>query len=66
MECLFLDLRFFLFEQKVKHIKAYADVNGGYDQARAEALAEDFEFTTYDLSELINEIVTKTEGDIRK
>ena len=65
VECLWLDLRFFLFEQKVKHIKAHTDHNAEI-MSSCYTAQEDFAFTTYDLSNLVLEIVEKTDGDIRK
>lgn len=65
VECLFLDMRFFLFERKVKHIKEHTD-------HRAQIMSScywskpDFTFSNYDLSNLILDIVEKTDGDIRK
>jgi hypothetical protein len=67
VECLWLDLRFYLFEQKVKHIKAHTDHNAEIMSSCYNArLQPDFAFTTFDLSNLILDIVEKTDGDIRK
>lgn len=69
VECLFFDMRFFIFEKKVKHIKAHVDhenvISGDcYNQHLKDY--PNFDFTTYGLSNLILDIVEKTDGDIRK
>lgn len=67
VECLFLDMRFYLFERKVKHVKAHTDANGQIMSSCYTDLPDhEFKFTDYDLSNLILEVVEKTEGDIRK
>lgn len=67
VECLFLDLRFFIFENKIRHIKDHIDQNAEIvPSCYNERLQPDFNFTSYDLSNLILEIVEKTDGDIRK
>lgn len=67
VECLFLDMRFYLFEQKIKWIKEHIDQNGEiapncYYMTRV----PDFTFTNFDLSNVILDVVEKTDGDIRQ
>lgn len=60
-----LDLRFYLFEQKVKHIKSHTDHNGEIsDSCYNPSIMPDFGYTSFDLSNLLLDIVEKTDGDI--
>lgn len=60
-----LDLRFFVFERKVKHLKEHTDSNGEIsDSAYNRKNMPDFGYTTFDVSNLMLDIVEKTDGDI--
>ena len=62
-----MDLRFFLFERKINHIKDHIDQNGEImASCHNSRLQPEFTMTSFDLSELVLEIVEKTDGDIRK
>lgn len=64
---MFFDMRFYNFEQKVKHIKAHSDPNGEImSSCYNERIMPEFEYTTYELSNMILDIIEKTDGDIRK
>lgn len=66
VECLFFDMRFYVFEQKVKHIKEFSDHNGEIQpMCYYDANLPDFGQTDYDLSNMILDIIEKTDGDIR-
>lgn len=58
-------MRFYVFEQKVKHIKEFSDQNGEImDMCYNPNKLPDFGMTDYDLSNMILDIVEKTDGDI--
>lgn len=65
VEVLMLDLRFFLFEQKINHIKHHTDQYGEInDSCYNPRTMPDFNYTIFDLSNMIRDIVENTEGDI--
>ena len=65
VEVLMLDLRFYLFEQKIKHIKEHTDIYGDIsDSCYNPRTQPDFRYTSFDLSNLLLDIVEKTDGDI--
>lgn len=63
---MFFDLRFYTFEQKVKHIKEHTDANGEImSSCYNERIMPDFNLSSYDLANMILDIIEKTEDDIR-
>jgi hypothetical protein len=67
VEALFFDMRFYVFECKVKHIKEHSDQNGEImSSCYNPSIMPEFGQTDYDLSNMILDIVEKTDGDIRQ